>query len=93
MQGGLALLGGLAGASVWWETDQQLWLVGAILMLLNWPYTVLFILPTNRKLEATAPHAANVDTRDAITHWGRLHAGRTILGALAAAAYAAAAAL
>jgi Domain of unknown function (DUF1772) len=91
MQASLALIAGLIGAGIWWETDQQLWLVGAILMLLNWPYTLLFIMPTNRKLDATAPHAANADTRDAIVHWGLLHGGRTILGALATAAYVAAA--
>jgi hypothetical protein len=90
MQATLAMAAGLLGAQAWWETDVQLWLFGAILILLNWPYTLIFIAPINRKLNATETYNANSGTRHAIESWGRLHMVRTALGVLATGAYLAA---
>lgn len=90
MQAALAMIAGLLGAQAWWETDVQLWLFGAILILLNWPYTLIFILPITRKLNATEIYNANSGTRHAIESWGRLHAVRTALGVLGTGAYLAA---
>jgi hypothetical protein len=61
--------------------------LGAILILANWPYTLLAILPTNKKLKATALDAADPSSRGMIETWGRLHAVRTGLGIGAALAY------
>ena len=83
MQAGLAVLGGAAGALAWWTTGDVLWLAGAVVLVSNWPYTLLGIMPTNRHLLAIAPESADAATRLLLERWGRLHAVRSGLGAIA----------
>jgi uncharacterized membrane protein len=83
MQASLAVLGGVAGALAWWTTGDGLWLAGAVVLVANWPYTLLGILPTNRQLLAIAPESADAATRSLLERWGRLHAVRSVLGAIA----------
>lgn len=78
MQAPLALLSGLLGLAAFYFEQRAMAAVGGILMLLNWPYTALAILPTNRRLGAIADGTA--DPRPLIEKWGRLHAVRTLLG-------------
>jgi hypothetical protein len=83
MQASLAVLGGISGALAWWASRDGLWLAGAIVLVANWPFTLLFIMPTNLRLMATAPESADVATRALLERWGRLHAVRSVLGAIA----------
>ncbi len=93
MQTPLAVLAGLLGLAAWWEDGSILWLTGAILILANWPYTLLVITPTNRRLEATSSREAGLESRKDVIRWGWLHAGRSLLGAAAVISYVLAAAL
>ena len=54
LQAGLALAAALFGFLAWWLSRDWGWLLGAVLILANWPYTLLVILPVNKRLEATA---------------------------------------
>jgi hypothetical protein len=83
MQAPLALVGFLLGLLAWWQTGLWLWLLGAALLVANWPYTLLVIMPTNRKLQAADPASAGPETRSLVKKWGALHAGRTALGVAA----------
>jgi len=83
MQASLAVLGGISGALAWWESRDGLWLAGAIVLMANWPFTLLVIMPTNLRLMATAPDSADAATRTLLERWGRLHAVRSVLGAIA----------
>ena len=83
MQASLAVLGGISGALAWWESRDSLWLAGAIVLVANWPFTLLVIMPTNLRLMATAPESADAVTRSLLERWGRLHAVRSVLGAIA----------
>ncbi|MGA2127400.1 MAG: DUF1772 domain-containing protein [Xanthobacteraceae bacterium] len=85
LQAPLALIGFLLGALAWWQTGHWQWLVGALLMVANWPYTLLVIMPTNNRLMALDPAKPDPSIRPLIETWGGLHAVRTALGLAAAA--------
>jgi hypothetical protein len=87
MQAGLAVIAALLGFAAAWLTRDWRWLVGAVLILTNWPFTLIVIKPTNDRLHATAPEQATAGTRRLVEHWGPLHGCRSLLGALATAAY------
>ncbi len=80
MQATLAVLGGVAGAAAWWVTREPWFLIGALILVANWPYTLLVIMPVNHRLNATDPSTANDVTRRDLIRWGQLHAVRTVLG-------------
>jgi len=83
MQAPLALVGALLGVIAWWQTSDWRWLVGGAVILANWPFTFLVIMPTNNALLALDRTGADPRSRDLIEKWGRLHAGRTALGVAA----------
>ena len=80
MQASLAIVGFLLGLLAWWQTGRWPWLAGALVLVANWPYTLLCIMPTNRALKAVDPARAGPETRALTEQWNRLHAGRTALG-------------
>src|SRR5208283_2952480 len=80
MQAPLAIVAFLLGALAWWQTGTWLWLLGAGLMVANWPYTLLGIMPTNNRLMVADPASAGSETRKLIETWAGLHAVRTALG-------------
>jgi hypothetical protein len=59
------------------------WLLGAVVLLANWPYTLFVIAPTNNRLMETPLEAATAETRRMLERWGALHAGRSALGLVA----------
>jgi hypothetical protein len=63
--------------------------VGALLILVlaNWPWTLLAIKDTNDKLMGTELGAAGPESRALVVKWNKLHVVRTVLGALAAIAF------
>ncbi|PWJ77607.1 uncharacterized protein DUF1772 [Pseudaminobacter salicylatoxidans] len=87
MQAPLAVVGCLLGLIAWWQTTSLWFLLGAVLMIANWPWTLLAIMPTNNTLMGMDPANADARTRVLIQKWGKLHAVRTILGALATIAF------
>lgn len=80
MQAPLAIFGCVLGVLAWWQTGHWQWLLGAVLIIANWPYTFLGIMPTNNALMATEPAAAGNESRKLMETWARLHAARTGLG-------------
>src|SRR5437588_1599811 len=63
MQAPLALIGCVLGLIAWWQTSDWRWLVGALVLVANWPYTLLVILPTNNVLLAIDPANAGPQSR------------------------------
>jgi hypothetical protein len=87
MQASGAVISGVLGLIAAWLTWDWRWIVGAVLILANWPYTLLVIMPTNRALKAIAENDAGAQSRALIVKWGGLHAVRTSLGIAATLAY------
>src|SRR6202030_4286432 len=50
MQASLAIAGFLLGLLAWWQTGVWQWLLGAAVLIVNWPYNLLVILPDNNEL-------------------------------------------
>jgi Domain of unknown function (DUF1772) len=82
MQAPLALIGAVLGLIAWWQAGDWRWLLGGIVILSAWPYTLIVIKPTNDRLLATDPANAGPSVRALIEKWGALHAGRSAIGAL-----------
>jgi uncharacterized membrane protein len=80
MQAPLAVIGFVLGILAWWQTGIWLWLVGALTLVANWPYTIFVIMPTNNELMAIDPTSAGPRSRELIHKWSNLHAVRTALG-------------
>ena len=87
MQAGLALVACALGVVAFFLSHDWRWLLGALLILAPWPWTIFVIMPVNRRLKATAPDAVQSDTRASVEHWGRLHAGRSAFGIAATLVY------
>jgi hypothetical protein len=87
MQASLAMISGLLGLITAWLTADLRWVAGAVLILANWPYTLLVIAPTNNKLNAIAANDAGPASRAMLETWGRLHAVRTMFGIAATLSY------
>ena len=66
----------LAGATVWW-------LIAGVLLGLVIPFTLIVILPTNKRLLSPALDRGSAEAERLLAHWGRLHAVRSILSGIA----------
>jgi len=87
MQAPLAAIGFVLGAVAWWQTGHWLWLLGAVVLAANWPYTLIAIMPINRRIMAIRPEQAGTVSRELISQWGALHGIRTALGLSATVAF------
>jgi uncharacterized membrane protein len=83
MQASLAAVG-LAAALVAWAQGRGLFpLLGGVLLGAVIPFTLVVILPTNTRLLDPGLDRRSPEAAALLRRWGRLHAVRTVLGALA----------
>jgi hypothetical protein len=87
MQASIAVVACVLGLIAWWSSGGLAFLVGAVLIILPWPWTLIAMMPTNRVLEAMDAGAANPQARLLIVKWGNLHLARVALGVLATLAF------
>ena len=83
MQASLAIVGCASGLWAGWALRDLLVTIGAVCLGAVVPFTLIVILPTNQRLVDPA-----LDPRDPLAgallvRWGRLHAVRSVLSALA----------
>ena len=90
MQSTLAIVAFVFGCAAWWQSANLLFLLGAALMIANWPYTLLGIMPTNHTLGAIDPDSGDPRIRPLLIKWNGLHAIRTALSVAACAVFLAA---
>jgi hypothetical protein len=83
MQASLAVIGSLLAALSWRLDKKTVWLVGGALLFAVVPFTLLVILPTNKKLESAKLDCSSAQTEHHLRLWGKLHAVRSLLSFLA----------
>jgi uncharacterized membrane protein len=83
MQASLAGIGLLAALVAWTQGRGLPVLVGGVLLGLVIPFTLIVILPTNKRLLASDLDRRSAEAARLLVRWGRLHAVRTALGLLA----------
>ena len=66
----------LAGASFWW-------LIAGVLLGSVIPFTLIAILPTNKRLLSPALDRRSAEAERLLARWGRLHAVRSVLSGVA----------
>ena len=80
VQATLAIVGTVLALIAFLQEGGWFWLLGALLIAANWPYTLFVMMPTNKALMRMDPSVPDPDARPLIGQWGRLHAARTALG-------------
>ena len=67
-----AVVAWLAGSSIWW-------LIGGVLLGLVVPFTLVVIMPTNKRLLSSDLDKRSEETRRLLERWNGLHSVRTAL--------------
>jgi hypothetical protein len=83
MQASLAALGLVAALVAWIQGRGLLALVGGLLLGAVIPFTLLVILPTNKRLLDPGLDRRSAEAAALLDRWGRLHAVRSMLSGLA----------
>ena len=79
MQAPLAVLGLLAGLGAWLSGGGTGWIMAGLLLGAVVPFTLIVIMPTNRRLLEPARDLASAETRALLGRWNKLHAVRSVL--------------
>ena len=83
MQASLAALGLAAALLAWIRGRGPLVRVGGLLLGAVIPFTLLVILPTNKRLLDSGLDRRSAEAAALLTRWGWLHAVRSVLSAVA----------
>ena len=69
----------IAGMVSWLLDGRLMWFIGTIIIFAVIPFTLVVIMPTNKKLLDPELDRASESTRRLLQKWGKLHAVRSIL--------------
>lgn len=80
MQGSLAVVGLVSAAVAWSQGSGTGWLLGGLLLGAMVPFTLIVIMPTNRRLLDASLDTGSAEATELLRRWGRLHLVRTVVG-------------
>ena len=83
MQATCAALGLLSSIAAWLAGATFWWLVAGVLLGSVIPFTLIVILPTNKRLLSPTLDRRSAETGRLLARWGALHAVRTVLSGVA----------
>jgi uncharacterized membrane protein len=83
MQAPLAALGFLAALGAWAEGGWLVVLLAGVLLGLVIPFTLIVILPTNKRLLDPTLDRGSAEAAALLARWGRLHAVRSVASVVA----------
>ena len=82
----LALVSALCGLANYFETRDWLWAIGALIILMSWPYVFFAMVPTNNRILAVKGGEVGA-ARDLVRLWGWLEYGQLAIGVVASAVF------
>jgi Domain of unknown function (DUF1772) len=83
---GLALISAVFGLSAYHATEDVRWAIGAVFVVLTWPYAFFVMAPMNNQILSLAPRDVGA-ARTLVRQWGLLEYGQTALGLVASAIF------
>jgi uncharacterized membrane protein len=83
LQASLAAVGLAAALVAWWQGRGLVVLIGGLLLGGVIPFTLVVILPTNKRLLDPGLDRGSAEAAGLLARWGQLHAVRSALGTLA----------
>ena len=83
MQASLAIAGCVAGVIGGWSLNDTGSIVAALLLGIIVAFTLIVILPTNKRLLDPALDASGAEAASLLRRWGRLHSVRSVLSVAA----------
>ena len=83
MQATCAAVGLLSSVAAWLAGASFWWLVAGVLLGSVIPFTLIVILPTNKRLLDPTLDKRSAEAERLLARWGRLHAVRSVLSGLA----------
>ena len=83
MQATCAVVGLLSSVAAWLVGASFWWLVAGVLLGSVIPFTLIVILPTNKRLLDPTLDKRSAEAERLLSRWGRLHAVRSVLSGLA----------
>ena len=86
LMAGLALLSAALGLVAYFDTHDARWTIGALLIIMSWPYTFFAMAPVNNQILTLAPRDIGA-VRTLVRQWGLLEYGQTALGVVACAVF------
>jgi hypothetical protein len=79
MQASLAVLGTLVAIAAWLQGAPAPWLIAGLLLGAVIPFTLIVILPTNKRLLDPSLDKDSEQAQQLLWRWGRLHTVRSAL--------------
>jgi hypothetical protein len=83
---GLSLLSAALGLIAYSASQDVRWAIGALIVILVWPYTVFAMAPLNNQILTLAPRDIGA-ARALVRQWGLLEYGQTAIGLAACVVY------
>ena len=87
MQATCAAVGLLSSVAAWLAGASFWWLVAGVLLGSVIPFTLVVVLPTNKRLLDPTLDKRSAEAERLLSRWGRLHAVRSVLSGLALLLY------
>lgn len=82
MQATCAAVGLLSSLAAWFAVASLWWLIAGVLLGSVIPFTLMVILPTNKRLLNPTLDKRSAEAERLLARWGRLHAVRSVLSGL-----------
>jgi hypothetical protein len=86
LMAGFALISAILGLAAYFESADVRCAIGALLVILIWPYTFFVMAPMNNQIITLAPRDVGA-ARALVRQWGLLEYGHTAIGVVASAVF------